>query len=165
MQNITIWSEAFKNGEYIPVEYTCDGKNISPGLSWSGIPAGTKSIALIMDDPDAPMGTFVHWVLFNIPADINNLPSRIRNKEPFFTHETHHGTTGFGRIGYGGPCPPIGVHRYYFRIYALDALLSMKSGTTRKQLDKAMKEHILATGEFFGLYKRSNIIEDAMRKE
>ena len=154
MQNITIWSEAFKNGENIPVEYTCDGKNISPELLWSGIPAGTKSISLIMDDPDAPMGTFVHWVLFNIPADINKLYSGIRTKEPFFTHETHHGITSFGRTGYGGPCPPTGVHRYYFRIYALDTLLSMGSGTTRKQLDEAMKGHILATGEFFGLYKR-----------
>ena len=154
MQNITIWSEAFKNGENIPVEYTCDGKNISPGISWSGIPAGTKSIALIMDDPDAPMGTFVHWALFNLPADINKLPSGIRNREPFFKHETHHGTTGFGRIGYGGPCPPTGTHRYYFRIYALDILLGLGSGTTRKKLDEAMKEHILATGEFFGLYKR-----------
>lgn len=87
MQNIAIWSEAFKNGENIPVEYTCDGKNISPELSWNGIPVGTKSIALIMDDPDAPMGTFVHWILFNIPADVNKLHSGIRTREPFFTSE------------------------------------------------------------------------------
>jgi Raf kinase inhibitor-like YbhB/YbcL family protein len=154
MKNITISAEAFKNGENIPVEYTCDGKNISPELSWDGIPAGTKSLALIMDDPDAPMGTFVHWVLFNIPVDVNKLPKGIRNKEPFFTPETHHGVTGFAKVGYGGPCPPSGVHRYYFRIYALDIVLNLKSGTTRKQLDEAMKEHILATGELFGLYKR-----------
>lgn len=154
MQNITIWSEAFKNGESIPVEYTCDGKNISPGLSWRGIPAETKSIVLIMDDPDAPMGTFVHWVLFNLPVDVNKLPSGIRTREPFFTRETHHGVTGFGRVGYGGPCPPTGVHRYYFRIYALDTLLSLKPGETRKHLDDAMNEHILAKGELFGLYKR-----------
>lgn len=154
MQNITIWSDTFKNGENIPVEYTCDGENISPGLFWKGIPAGTKSITLIMDDPDAPMGTFVHWVLFNLTSDVDKLSKGIRPKESFFKHDTHHGMTDFGRIGYGGPCPPSGVHRYYFRIYALDKLLGLETGATRKQVDDAMSGHILAMGELFGLYRR-----------
>lgn len=151
MQNIKISSEAFRNGGSIPEEYTCDGINISPSLSWSGIPAGTKSIVLIMDDPDAPMGTFVHWVLFNIPADVENLPRGMEG----FKHEIRHGKADFGRVGYGGPCPPSGIHRYYFRIYALDIILNLNSGATRRQVDIAMGGHILTTGELMGKYKRN----------
>lgn len=151
MQKITIKSEDFKYGENIPAEYTCDGKNISPGLFWNGIPVGTKSIALIMDDPDAPKGTFVHWILFNLPANVDKLPRSIIPRGSFLKNE---GMTDFGRTGYGGPCPPSGIHRYYFRLYALDILLNLESGATRKQVDNSMIGHILASGELLGLYKR-----------
>lgn len=153
MQDITIFAESFRNGETIPAEYTCEGENVSPSISWSGIPEGTKSIALIMDDPDAPRGTFIHWVLYNIPANINKLPRSIQGAE-ILKDGSRHGTTDFGRVGYGGPCPPYGVHRYYFRIYAIDIILSLGPGVHRTEVDKAMKGHILGKGELMGRYER-----------
>ncbi len=152
MEKISISAEAFKDGETIPAKYTCDGKDVSPALSWKGIPAGAKSIALIMDDPDAPGGTFVHWVLFNIPAGTQKLPEGVTRNETL-GDGSRQGMTDFGRIGYGGPCPPKS-HRYYFRIYALDAMLSLQPGATKKQLENAMKGHILAQGELMGRYGR-----------
>lgn len=153
MQNISISSGAFQAGGAIPPEYTCDGSNVSPALSWRGIPSNAESIALIMDDPDAPGGTFVHWVLFNIPPGTTELPEGVpRNRT--LDDGSSQGITDFGRIGYGGPCPPGGTHRYYFRLYALDTMLNLQPGASRKQLDDAMRGHILAQGELMGNYKR-----------
>jgi Raf kinase inhibitor-like YbhB/YbcL family protein len=150
---IKLKSSAFKEGGMIPSEYTCDGKNISPSLSWEGVPAGAKSIALICDDPDAPMGTWVHWVIYNLPATIKELPSNI---PPTKTLENgaRQGINDFRKIGYGGPCPPGGTHRYYFKIYALDTQLDLEPGVTKAQLLKAMEGHILAQGQLMGKYKR-----------
>ena len=153
MQNMSIFTEAFKEGENIPGEYTCDGENISPVLFWTWRPTETKSIALIMDDPDAPGGTFVHWVLYNIPPETDKLNKGFP-KEKIFRDGTTQGVTDFGRIGYGGPCPPSGSHRYFFRIYALDKKLDLFPGATRGQVDDAMKGHIIAKGELMGRYKR-----------
>ncbi len=153
MEKISVSAEAFKEGEIIPREYTCDGDDISPSLSWKGVPANAKSIALVMDDPDAPGGTFVHWVLFNVPAGTQKLPKGMPGNETL-PDGSLQGKTDFGRIGYGGPCPPGGTHRYYFRLYALDTRLNLQPGITRQQLDNAMKGHILATGELMGRYKR-----------
>ncbi len=153
MEKITVSSEAFKDGGAIPAEYTCDGENVSPQLSWKGIPENAKSIALIMDDPDAPMGTFVHWVLFNIPSNTEKLPKGLPGN-PTLGDGSRQGTTDFGRTGYGGPCPPSGTHRYYFKVYALDTLLDLQSNATKKQLENAMKGHVLAQGELMGRYER-----------
>ncbi len=153
MQNISISAE-FKYGDVIPSEYTCMGKDISPELSWTGIPEGTESIALVMDDPDAPGGTFVHWVLFNIPAVTQKLPKAV-NKDKILDDFGRQGMTDFEDVGYGGPCPPPGkYHRYYFRIYALDKMLELLPGSSRKQVDSAMESHILAKGELVGIYAR-----------
>jgi len=153
MEKIVVSSEAFKDGETIPPEYTCDGKNVSPALLWEGIPAGAKSIALIMDDPDAPGGMFVHWVLYNIPASARKLPEGMAKNETL-GDGSRQGMTDFGRVGYGGPCPPKGTHRYYFKVYALDTMLNMQPGASKKQLENAMKGHILAQGELMGRYGR-----------
>lgn len=153
MEKIVVSSGAFKDGGTIPPEYTCDGKNISPALLWEGIPAGAKSIALIMDDPDAPGGMFVHWALYNIPASARKLPGGMPKKETL-DDGSRQGMTDFGRVGYGGPCPPKGTHRYYFKIYALDTMLDMQPGASKKQLESAMKGHVLAQGELMGRYER-----------
>jgi Raf kinase inhibitor-like YbhB/YbcL family protein len=150
---ITITSSAFTNDGMIPKEHTCDGSNISPPLSWSGVPEGIKSLALICDDPDAPVGTWVHWVLFNIPPTANELP---RNIPPDKTLDNgaRHGTNDFRKYGYGGPCPPSGTHRYYFKMYALDIEFAQNHGITKAELLKAMEGHILAEGHLMGTYKR-----------
>lgn len=154
MQNISISTGAFRAGEAIPAEYTCDGKNVSPELSWDPIPAGAKSIALIMDDPDAPRGTFVHWVLYDIPANTQKLPKGVPKNETL-ADGSRQGMTDFGRPGYGGPCPPPGKpHRYYFKIYALDTKLNLPSGATKADVERAMKGRILAQGELMGKYGR-----------
>ena len=151
MQTISISAEAFSNGSNIPDEYCED---VSPALSWKGIPAGTKSIALIMDDPDAPGRTFVHWLLYNIPTGTVKLPKGIPGNETLGDGSCQ-GLTDFGRPGYGGPCPPPGKpHRYYFKIYALDTKLDLPARATKNQLENAMKGHILASGELIGKYKR-----------
>jgi Raf kinase inhibitor-like YbhB/YbcL family protein len=116
---IKITSSAFKDGDMIPLKYTCDGKNVSPPLQWDLVPDGTKSIALICDDPDAPSGDWTHWVVYNLPADVRLLSENIPNDETL-PDGTRQGLTDFGTTGYSGPCPPWGVHRYYFKIYALD---------------------------------------------
>lgn len=154
MENISISAEAFKEGDMIPAKFTCDGKDVSPSLTWKGIPSNTKSITLIMDDPDAPRGTFVHWVIFNIPAGTEKLPEGVpRNLT--LADGSFQGMTDFGRAGYGGPCPPPGKpHRYYFRIYALDTRLNLKPGAVRTDVENAMSGHILAKGELMGKYRR-----------
>ena len=152
--NIELKSAAFKEGAMIPKLYTCDGKNISPPLSWSGVPAEAKSVALIMDDPDAPRGTLVHWVLFNIPPGTKGLAENAP-RSPSLPNGAKHGANSWTKLGYGGPCPPSGIHRYYFRVYALDTVLTLRAGATKAQLLKAMERHILAEGQLVGRYKRN----------
>ena len=150
---LELTSPAFSEGEMIPARYTCDGSDISPALSWSGVPKTAKSLALICDDPDAPMGTWVHWVLFNIPADAVGLPAEISSAATL-ENGARHGKNDFRRLGYGGPCPPGGTHRYFFRLYALDTALDLDSGITKAQLVEAMQGHILAEGQLMGKYQR-----------
>ncbi|MFC1677546.1 YbhB/YbcL family Raf kinase inhibitor-like protein [Planctomycetota bacterium] len=151
--DIKISSSAFTEGGMIPSKYTCDGKDMSPALSWQGVPQETKSIALICDDPDAPMGTFVHWVLFNLPADTTQLPENYPEDETL-DNGARQGITDFGKTGYGGPCPPSGTHRYFFKIYALDTVIDMVSLVDKPKLLEAMDGHILAQGQLMGRYKR-----------
>ncbi|MBI1976506.1 MAG: YbhB/YbcL family Raf kinase inhibitor-like protein [Candidatus Omnitrophica bacterium] len=147
-------SSAFKANQPIPRQYTCEGKDLSPALQWMDPPAGMKSFALISDDPDAPMGTWVHWVVWNLPADLRGLPEGVA-KEAKLPDGTAQGITDFGRTGYGGPCPPPGKpHRYFFKLYALDTMLHLPSNIRKRELEAAMKEHILAQAELVGLYQR-----------
>ena len=151
--NIEVKSTAFQDGAMIPKKYTCDGQDISPPLSWSGVPAEAKSIALIMDDPDAPRGTWVHWVLFNIPPDTKGLSENMP-RPPALPDGSKHGNNSWPKLGYGGPCPPSGIHRYYFKVYALDTVLNLQAGITKAQLLKAMEGHIIAEGQLMGRYTR-----------
>jgi Raf kinase inhibitor-like YbhB/YbcL family protein len=147
-------SKAFDNGGNIPKKFTCDGPDVSPAFSWNDPPVVTKSLALIADDPDAPMGTWVHWVAFDIPAGTRELPEGVA-KTADLPGGGRQGRTDFGRIGYGGPCPPPGKpHRYYFKLYALDTRLDLKAGSTKADVEKAMKSHILAQAELMGRYGR-----------
>jgi hypothetical protein len=151
--DLKLTSTAFKEGESIPRQYTCDGINISPPLEWTGGPKTAKTIAIIADDPDAPAGTWVHWVLYNLPASniglVENVPVTENLKAGGFQ-----GTNDFGKIGYGGPCPPSGTHRYFFKIYVLDSELSLKAGATKDELLKAMEGHVLAQSQLMGTYRR-----------
>jgi Raf kinase inhibitor-like YbhB/YbcL family protein len=146
-------STAFKEGQPIPSTYACVGVNVSPPLEWSGMPKSAKSIAIIADDPDAPGGMWVHWVLYNLPADniglVENLPATENLAAGGFQ-----GKNDFEKIGYGGPCPPSGTHRYFFKIYALDADLSLKGGATKAEVEKAMAGHIVAQAQLMGTYRR-----------
>ncbi len=151
--SIQITSTAFEEGGTIPQKYTCDGEDVSPALQWSGIPDGTQSIALICDDPDAPMGTWVHWVLFNIPADTTELPENIP-ADRVLENGAKHGINDFKKLGYGGPCPPGGTHRYFFKLYALDIEIGLEPGATKEELLKAMEGHILDEGQLMGRYAR-----------
>jgi len=150
---IKVKSEAFEEGGMIPKKYTCDGEDASPPLSWTGVPEGTKALALICDDPDAPVGTWVHWVIFNIPPDTTGLSENIP-PERVLESGARQGRNDFGNIGYGGPCPPRGTHRYYFKLYALDKKVDLEPGATKDELLKAMEGHILAEGRLMGRYKR-----------
>lgn len=151
---LSVSSPAFEDGQEVPAEYTCQGQDISPPLSWEGVPRGTQSLALIMDDPDAPGGVFTHWVLFNIPPESCHLPEAMPTT-PQLSGGILQGRSDFGRIGYGGPCPPPGpVHHYRFVIYALDKQLGLKTGSTRQQVLDAIAGHILAQGQLVGTYRR-----------
>jgi Raf kinase inhibitor-like YbhB/YbcL family protein len=150
---ITVTSASFKEGGMIPKQYTCDGKDVSPPLAWSGVPDGAKSIALICDDPDAPMGTWVHWVLFNLPPGTDGLAEGVPSSRTL-ENGAKHGANDFRKFGYGGPCPPGGTHRYYFKVYGLDTMLDLDPGITKADLVKAMKGHILGEGQLMGRYKR-----------
>ena len=152
-KTMNVTSTAFKEGEMIPEVYSCDGKNISPRIDWDGSPKGTKTFALIVDDPDAPRGTWVHWVLFNIPADAKGLPEHIPPRSTL-SNGARHGVNDSRLLGYDGPCPPGGIHRYYFKLYALDVVLALESGATKAQLLKAMEGHIVGEGALMGKYKR-----------
>jgi hypothetical protein len=151
---IQISSGAFAQGEAIPVQYTCDGEDISPPLAWSGIPDGTRSIALINDDPDAPGRVWVHWVIYNIPADSGGLPENVPTDETLDSGAIQ-GSNDFRRVGYGGPCPPRGTsHRYFFKLYALDSDLSLDPGATKADVLSTMEGHILGEGQLMGTYQR-----------
>jgi len=146
-------SQAFRPGGMIPAKYTCDGADISPPLTWPDPPAGTKSFALIMDDPDAPVGTWVHWVIWNIPATARGLEENVP-KTASLPNGARQGTNDFKRTGYGGPCPPSGTHRYFFKLYALGSTLSLSPETTKSVLEDTMRRHILAQSELIGKYTR-----------
>jgi Raf kinase inhibitor-like YbhB/YbcL family protein len=150
---LIVTSQAFKSGEPIPSKYTCDGEDVSPPISWSGANEQTKSCALIVDDLDAPIGPFTHWVIFNIPAAASSLQEGVPAVGTL-SNGAVQGRNGFGKIGYGGPCPPSGTHRYVFHLYALDTLLSLQAGASEGDALQAMKGHILAEGELTGLYSR-----------
>lgn len=148
-----ITSTAFDEGKPIPTQYTCDGEDLSPPLSWDGAPEGTKSFALIADDPDAPVGTWVHWVLYNIPADKTSLLADIADSKKL-NDGSMHGVNDFKRFGYGGPCPPGGTHRYFFKLYALDTMVDLAPGATKKELLKEMEGKVLAETQLMGTYSR-----------
>lgn len=154
--SMTITSAAFPHNGEIPSRHTCDGQDSSPPLSWTPPPAGTKSLALIVDDPDAPdpaapKMTWVHWVLYNLPANTPGLPEGIRDLPP----GTLQGVSDWKRVGYRGPCPPVGRHRYFFKLYALDAVLPwLKQPTTKAMLEKAMQGHVIAQSDLIGVYQR-----------
>ena len=152
--SVQLISSAFEQGEMIPDRYTCKGQDISPALSWVGLPEGSQSLALLCDDPDAPMGIWVHWVIFNIPAEEDGLPEEVPASKATLKNGAIQGTNSWGRIGYGGPCPPSGTHRYFFRLYALDTGLDLQPGATKAQLLKAMEGHILAECELMGRYAK-----------
>jgi len=143
MGTMTITSPAFKHQEEIPSRYTCQGNNINPPLVFANIPAGTKSFALIVDDPDAPMGTWVHWVVFNIPqATVTVAEQSVPGVS---------GSNDFGNNDYGGPCPPSGTHRYFFKLYALDTMLPLSAGSSKAAAEKAMQSHVLGEAVLIGL--------------
>jgi Raf kinase inhibitor-like YbhB/YbcL family protein len=151
---LELTSTAFREGETIPKQYTGDGKNVSPPLRWSEPPQGTNGFALICDDPDAPRGTWVHWVLYNLPADQRELAEAVPAQD-VVGGGARQGKNDFGKLGYGGPAPPPGKpHRYYFKLYALDKLPDLAPGATKEQLVAAMKGHILAEGQLMGRYGR-----------
>jgi Raf kinase inhibitor-like YbhB/YbcL family protein len=149
-----ITSPAFAEGAKVPVKYTCDGQNISPVLDWADSPAGTASFALIMDDPDAPMGVFTHWVMYNLPPDTQGLPEAV-TKNSQLSGGALQGKNGGGTIGYIGPCPPKGSpHHYRFTLYALDKSLDLAAGATKDQALQAMEGHILGQSQLVGIYQR-----------
>ena len=152
--SFAVISTAFPNGAEVPRRHTCDGADLSPAFAWHGAPDGTQSLALIADDPDAPGGTWTHWLLWNIPAKATLLPED-QPKIESLDNGARQGSNDFRRIGYGGPCPPPGKpHRYFFKLYALDTLLALKPGATKKDLLKAMEGHVLAEGQLMGTYQR-----------
>jgi len=151
---LQLTSSAFAEGTSIPARYTCDDKNVSPPLKWNGVPPGAKSLVLIADDPDAPAGTWVHWVLYDLPASTTELPEDLP-AEQYVPGGAKQGLNDFKKPGYGGPCPPPGkAHRYLFKIYALDEQLGLKPGATKKIVERAMEKHILGNGQLLGTYKR-----------
>ncbi len=145
---LQLTSNAFSEGKTIPRKHTCDGEDISPHLAWTGVPQGAQSLALIMDDPDAPGRTFVHWVLYDIPPEVSELPEGVQKVGVA-------GTNSYRRSGYNGPCPPSGpAHRYFFKLYALDKQLNLAPGATKADLEAAMHGHVLAWGQLMGKYGR-----------
>ena len=152
--SLAVTTTAFSPGGAIPKNYTCDGADTSPDLSWFGAPAGAHSFALIADDPDAPVGTWTHWLIWNIPAQNSGLPNGVLKVETL-GNGTRQGRNDFRRIGYGGPCPPPGKpHRYFFKVYALDGKLDLRAGANRDGLERVMTGHVLAQGELMGKYGR-----------
>jgi len=151
--SMELTSSAFSQGQSIPDKFSCKGEDVSPVLSWGEPPAGTQSFAFIMDDPDAPAGTWDHWVLFNIPASARGLPEGYPS-DTSLADGSMSGNNSWGTTGYGGPCPPSGTHRYFFKLYALDETLGISAGASKGELEKAMVGHILAQGELMGTFTR-----------
>jgi hypothetical protein len=153
-KSVKLISTAFASGKPIPIDYTCDGKDLSPPLSWTNVPPGTKSLALICEDPDAPGGIWTHWVLYGLPAETTQLPAGV-GATASLPGGGSQGLNSFNRIGYGGPCPPPGkTHRYFFRIYALDSTISLSPNADTKELSNALKGHVMGQGELIGTYRR-----------
>jgi Raf kinase inhibitor-like YbhB/YbcL family protein len=150
--SLTLTTSAFQQEGMIPDKYSKDGGNISPPLSWDGVPENTKSLALIVDDPDAPSGLFVHWLLYAIPPDVTSLDED-RPAREILSNGIRQGRNGFGELGYGGPQPPSGTHRYFFHIFALDNVPDLQPGATREQLDEAMRGHVLEEAQLMGKYE------------
>lgn len=146
-------SPAFFIGNTIPFEHTCDGDDLSPPLSWDSPPPGTISFVLIVEDPDAPNRSFTHWVIYDMPVNVRHLPQGVPN-EPRLDRGGVQGKNDFGALGYGGPCPPDGTHRYFFKLYALDTLLSLEPGASKAEVKAAMEGHILSAVELMGRYAR-----------
>jgi len=147
-------SSAFENNEFISEKYTCKGEDVSPPLSWSDVPEATKSFALICDDPDAPMGTWVHWVIYDMPPEVRSFPQGVKTQKTL-EDGSKQGINDFRKIGYGGPCPPLGApHRYFFKLYALDKVLSTEPGLTKEELLKSIEGHIIDQTELMGKFKR-----------
>ncbi|HEX2868294.1 MAG TPA: YbhB/YbcL family Raf kinase inhibitor-like protein [Ignavibacteriales bacterium] len=151
---IKFYSPAFKHGEPIPAKYTCDGQNVSPALQWEGLPENTKTAAIVLEDPDAPSGKFIHWIIYDIPVNITSLPEGVTSAMNL-PDGAAMGTNDARRIGYFGPCPPSGVHHYHFRLYALDTYLRLDAGATIKELELEMKDHTLGKAGLIGTYKRN----------
>ncbi|HUS57956.1 MAG TPA: YbhB/YbcL family Raf kinase inhibitor-like protein [Planctomycetota bacterium] len=152
---LVVASPAFKEGELMPKEFTADGENVSPPLAWSNVPDDAKSIALVCEDPDAPRGTFVHWVIFNIDPKASGLPRAVPTAA-MLQGGAQQGRNDFGKVGYGGPAPPAGpAHRYYFKVYALDAPLALESGAKKEDLLSEIEGHVLAEGQVMARYGRS----------
>lgn len=155
---LTLSSSAFKQDEVIPLRYSCEGENISPPLTWHGVPEGTRSLVLILDDPDAPRGLFTHWIVYNLPPNLDGLPE---DAAANVIHQLSaiHGRNDFGQRTYGGPCPPRGddPHRYYFRLYALDSPINVMSGAPRPQVLDALRDHVLERAELVGLFERAEV--------
>jgi hypothetical protein len=152
---LAISSGSFANGGYIPKKFTCDGADVSPELSWTNPPAGTRSFALIADDPGAPVGTWTHWVIFDLPSTTRSLPEGVSNIMDKLPDGGRQGLNDFGKIVYGGPCPPPGqAHRYFFKLYALDRKLGLEPGSTRVRLEQAMQSHVLNEADWMGKYRR-----------
>ena len=150
----TISTSSFQNGGEIPKKFTCDAADVSPEFSWSDVPAGSVTVAMIADDPDAPAGTWTHWILYGLPAAITHLPEGVPKIDEL-PSGGRQGRNDFHKIGYGGPCPPPGkTHRYFFKLFALDSKLSLKAGVGRNELEQAMKGHILGRTEWMGKYGR-----------
>lgn len=157
-EELTFTSSPFASGEAIPREHTCEGEDLSPGLRWTPAPDETETIALIVDDPDAPGQTFTHWVLFNLPGDLTHLPRDVGVDAEFAGQDPspQEGANDFGDLGYGGPCPPPGdgAHRYFFRLYALNTALDLEQGATKEQVTDAMDGHVLGQTDLMGTYER-----------
>ena len=152
--SLKLTSRSFENGGNIPKEFTCDGEDVSPALEWIGGPAAAKSYALIADDPDAPVGTWVHWLLWNLPSSAHNLPQGVEKKAQLDSGGQQ-GQNDFRKTGYGGPCPPPGKpHRYFFKLYALDTLLKLGASSAKPDLERAMQGHVLEQAEYVGRYGR-----------
>jgi len=147
--NMKISSPAFAHNGVIPAKYTCEGEDINPPLEFSDVPNNARSLSLIVDDPDAPAGTWVHWLVWNIDPSLGRISEGQRNSDSL------EGTTSFGRTGYGGPCPPSGTHRYFFKLYALDTILNLPTSASNQDLEKAMQGHIISQAELMGTYKKS----------